>query len=300
MIIKQISSQEKRQKLKVKLESSCLRFVGSFSPLVSRLIEKKGFDGIYVSGAVLSSLHGWPDIGLTSLNEVVNSAESLTQNSILPSIVDADTGFGSESNLARAVYELEKKGLSGFHIEDQTFPKRCGHLDKKNLVSVEEMSLKIQTAVKARKDSNFLIIARTDARGVEGIEQAVERAKAYISAGADMIFPEALRSIEEFETFRKAVSVPLMANMTEFGKTDIIPYKTFKSLSYNIVIYPVSAWRLALKAVDQGLDTLFKDQQKDLLSQMQTREELYDLLQYEDYKQFDKELYNFSIKKDRT
>ena len=300
MIIKQISSQEKRQKLKAKLESSCLRFVGSFSPLVSRLIEKKGFDGIYVSGAVLSSLHGWPDIGLTSLNEVVNSAESLTQNSVLPSIVDADTGFGSESNIARTVYELEKKGLSGLHIEDQTFPKRCGHLDKKNLVSVEEMSLKIQTAVKARKDNNFLIIARTDARGVEGIEQAVERAKAYISAGADMIFPEALRSIEEFETFRKAVSVPLMANMTEFGKTDIIPYKTFKNLSYNIVIYPVSAWRLALKAVDQGLDTLFKDQQKDLLSQMQTREELYDLLQYEDYKQFDKELYNFSIKKDRT
>ena len=300
MIFKHISAQEKRQKLKKQLESSCLRFVGSFSPLVSRLIEQKGFDGLYVSGAVLSSLHGWPDIGLTSLTEVVNCAEGLTQNSILPSIVDADTGFGSESNIVRTVYELEKKGLSGCHIEDQTFPKRCGHLDEKSLISVEEMVLKIQTAVKARRDRNFLIIARTDARGVEGMEQAVERAKAYVSAGADMIFPEALRSIKEFESFRKEISVPLMANMTEFGKTDIIPYQSFKSMSYNIVIYPVSAWRLALKAVDQGLDLLFKDEQKTLLPQMQTRQELYQLLQYEDYKKFDKNLYNFSIKKDHS
>ena len=300
MIFKQISAQEKRKNLKAQLESSCLRFVGSFSPLVSRLIEEKGFDGIYVSGAVLSSLHGWPDIGLTSLTEVSVTAESLTENSILPSIVDADTGFGAESNIARTVYELEKKGLSACHIEDQTFPKRCGHLDEKKLVSVEEMVLKIQSAVKARKDSNFLIIARTDARGVEGMEQAVKRAKAYVLAGADMIFPEALQSIKEFEKFRTEISAPLVANMTEFGKTDIIPYQTFKKLAYNIVIYPVSAWRLALKAVDQGLDLLFKDQQEELLPQMQTRQELYRLLKYEDYKEFDKELYNFSLKKDQT
>ena len=300
MIFKQISAQEKRKNLKTQLESSCLRFVGSFSPLVSRLIEQKGFDGIYVSGAVLSSLHGWPDIGLMSLTEVANLAEGFTQSSILPSIVDADTGFGEAGNIARTVYELEKRGLSACHIEDQTFPKRCGHLDEKNLVSVEDMVLKIKIAVKSRRDGNFLVIARTDARGVEGLGQALERAKAYVSAGADMIFPEALQSIKEFEIFRSEISAPLMANMTEFGKTEIIPYQTFKELAYNVVIYPVSAWRLALKAVDQGLDLLFKDQQKDLLPQMQTRQELYELLQYEDYKMFDKELYNFSIKKDRT
>ncbi|MCZ0932508.1 MAG: methylisocitrate lyase [Oligoflexia bacterium] len=300
MIFKTISAQEKRKKLKAQLESSCLRFVGSFSPLVSRLIEQKGFDGIYVSGAVLSSLQGWPDVGLTSLTEVVDLAESFTQFSSLPSIVDADTGFGGAGNLARTVYELEKKGLSAFHIEDQTFPKRCGHLDQKTLISVEDMILKIKTAVKARKDNNFLIIARTDARGVEGLDPALERAKAYVSAGADIIFPEALQSVKEFEIFRTEISTPLMANMTEFGKTEIISHQTFKKLAYNVVIYPVSAWRLALKAVDQGLDRLFKDQQKDLLPQMQTRQELYKLLQYEDYKIFDKTLYNFSIKKDRA
>ena len=300
MIFKQVSAQEKRKRLKAQLESSCLRFVGSFSPLVSRLIEEKGFDGIYVSGAVLSSLYGWPDIGLTSLTEVVNGAESLAQSSILPSIVDADTGFGEAGNIARAVYELEKRGLSACHIEDQTFPKRCGHLDQKTLISVEDMVLKIQAAVKARGDKSFLIIARTDARGVEGFDQALQRAAAYISAGADMIFPEALQSIKEFEMFRSKISSPLMANMTEFGKTEIIPYQIFKNMAYNVVIYPVSAWRLALKAVDQGLDVLFKDQQKDLLPQMQTRQELYQLLKYEDYKKFDKELYNFSVKKDHT
>ena len=300
MVFKTVSASEKRKKLKVRLESSCLRFVGSFSPLVSRLIEQKGFDGIYVSGAALSSLKGWPDVGLTSLTEVVDLAESFTQFSALPSIVDADTGFGGAGNLARTVYELERKGLSACHIEDQTFPKRCGHLDEKKLISTEEMVLKIQTAVKARTDSHFLIIARTDARGVEGLESAIERAKAYISAGADMIFPEALQSIKEFESFRKEISAPLMANMTEFGKTEIISHQTFKKLAYNVVIYPVSVWRLALKAVDQGLDLLFKDQQKALLPQMQTRQELYQLLQYEDYKKFDKELYNFSIKKGNT
>ena len=300
MIFEQISAEERRKNLKTQWESSCLRFVGSFSPLVSRLIERKGFDGIYVSGAVLSSLHGWPDIGLTSLTELVDLAENFTKFSSLPSIVDADTGFGGAGNLARTVYELERRGLSACHIEDQTFPKRCGHLDQKSLIPLEEMVLKIKTAIKARQDKNFLIIARTDARGVEGLDQALERAKAYVSAGADMIFPEALQSIKEFEIFRSEISTPLMANMTEFGKTEIIPHQVFKSMAYNVVIYPVSAWRLALKAVDQGLEMLFRDQQKSLLPQMQTRQELYNLLQYEDYKVFDKELYNFSVKKNRT
>ena len=195
---------------------------------------------------------------------------------------------------------LKKEAFPACHIEDQSFPKRCGHLDQKNLIPVEEMRLKIQSAVKARKDKNFLIIARTDARGVEGLDAALERAKAYLSAGADMIFPEALQSISEFEKFRSQISAPLIANMTEFGKTDIIPYKTFKNMVYNVVIYPVSAWRLALKAVDEGLNLLFEDRQGDLLPQMQTRQELYDLLKYKEYNKFDKELFNFSIGKSKT
>ena len=300
MIFKQIPPQEKRKKLREQLESSGLRFVGSFSPLVSCLIEKKGFDGIYVSGAVVSSLQGWPDIGLTSLTEVACHAENISQPSFLPSIVDADTGFGGAVHCARAIYEFEKRGLSACHIEDQDFPKRCGHLDKKSLSPVKEMVLKIQSAVQARKDKNFLIIARTDARGVEGLDSAIARAKAYVSAGADMIFPEALQSIKEFEKFRSQISVPLMANMTEFGKTDIISYKIFKSMAYNVIIYPVSTWRLALKAVDEGLNLLFEDRQKELLSQMQTRQELYNLLKYKDYDRFDKEVFNFSIKNDKT
>ena len=297
MIFDQISPVERREKLKKRLKSSCLRFVGSFSPLVSRLIEQKGFDGLYISGAVASSLQAWPDIGLMTLKEMADQAENISQFSSLPSFVDADTGFGGAVQCARAVYELEKKGLSGLHIEDQAFPKRCGHLDKKKLISTEEMALKIQSAVKARKDKNFLIIARTDARGVEGLDSAISRAKEYLSAGADMIFPEALPSLKEFEKFRSQISAPLVANMTEFGKTDIIPYRVFKEMAYNIVIYPVSVWRLALKAVDEGLSLLSQDRQKDLLPQMQTRQELYDLLKYEDYNQFDKELFNFSLKK---
>lgn len=295
MIFKNQPAGEKRKKLKQNLESSCLRFVGSFSSLVSRLIEQKGFDGIYISGAVVSSLKAWPDIGLTDLTELGLQAEELTKTSSLPSIADADTGFGGYANVARTVYELEKRGLSGMHIEDQDFPKRCGHLDQKKLIPQEEMILKIKSALKARRDKNFLIVARTDARAVEGLEKAVQRAESYMVAGADMIFPEALQSIQEFEFFRSKISIPLMANMTEFGKTDIIKHETFKKLKYNMVIYPVSAWRLALKAVDQGLDGLVQDQQESLLDKMQSRKELYELLQYEDYKKFDKELYNFTL-----
>ena len=300
MIFKQAFTGETRKILRERLESSsCLRFVGSFSPLVSRLIEKKGFDGIYVSGAIVSSFEAWPDIGLSALTEVTHFAEKASQFSTLPSLVDADTGFGGAVQTARVIYELEKKGLSACHIEDQSFPKRCGHLDKKKLVSTEEMQNKIRSAVRVRQDKNFLIIARTDARGVEGLDSAIKRAKAYISAGADMIFPEALLSVEEFKKFRSEISSPLMANMTEFGKTEIIPYKTFKDMGYNLVIYPVSLWRLALKAVERGLDALFDDRQKDMLSQMQTRQELYNLLEYESYNQFDKGIFNFSCRENK-
>ena len=293
--------EDKRRELRNKLKSQkCLRFVGAFSPLVARLIEEKGFDGVYISGAVVANDKGWPDVGLTTLNEVVDRASNIAQSSSLPSIVDIDTGFGESMNCARSLVEMEQRGLVGLHIEDQEFPKRCGHLDNKKLIPMEDMVLKIQSMVKARRDKNFLIIARTDAKSVSGMAEAVDRAKAYLEAGADMIFPESLSSVKEFEEFRSKVPSLLLANMTEFGKTDIIPHKVFEKIGYNMMIYPVTTWRLALKAVENGLDMLFKDQQDDLLSQMQTRKRLYELLCYEDYKLFDKEAVNFKINKDKT
>ena len=293
--------EEKRRTLRKKLnQSCCLRFIGSFSPLVSALIEEKEFDGVYISGAVVSGDLGWPDVGLTSLNEVADRAETLTRFSNLPSLVDGDTGFGSALNCARMASEMEKRGLSGVHIEDQGYPKRCGHLEGKTLVSVEEMVCRIQSTVKARQDKNFLIIARTDARGTGGMEEALERAGAYREAGADVIFPEALHTAQEFEKFRNQMSGPLLANMTEFGKTDLIPHKAFEKMGYNIVIYPVSTFRLALKAVEEGLDVLFQDKQDQLIGKMQTRDRLYKLLKYENYEDFDKNVFNFSLKSGKT
>lgn len=276
-----VSFEQKRKELKEKLKTSrLLRFVGSFNPVVSAIIEELQFDGIYVSGAVLSSNKGFPDVGLTTLTEVADEAENLTQFTRLPSLVDGDTGFGGELNCARLVQEMEKKGLSGLHIEDQTFPKKCGHLKGKRLVSTAEMVLKIQSAVKARRDENFLIIARTDAYGVSGFSEAVKRAHAYSEAGADMIFPEALPRVKEFKAFRQEIKAPLLANMTEFGQTEIIEQKMFEDMGYNMVIYPVTALRLALKAVEESLKSLHQDSQKELLSRMQTRERLYELLAY--------------------
>ena len=294
MIFPEKSASQKRQALREKLKSShCLRFIGSFSPVVSAIIEELGFEGVYVSGSVVSSQEGWPDVGLTTLNEVARQAESLTQLVSLPSLVDGDTGFGQSINCARLVMEMEKRGLTGLHIEDQMFPKRCGHLDHKKLVSIDEMVLKINSAVKARKDKNFLIIARTDAHSVSGLSEALTRAKAYREAGADMIFPEALPSVKDFEIFRNKIDIPLLANMTEFGKTEIIEQKIFEKMGYNIVIYPVTTLRLALKAVEKGLKFLAQDKQKDILPEMQNRKRFYELLKYEDYKQFDKEVFNF-------
>ena len=298
MILPNKSTSQKRKELKEKLKSPCcLRFIGSFSPVVSAIIEELEFEGVYVSGAVISSQKGWPDVGLTTLSEMAREAETLTQFVSLPSLVDGDTGFGQSMNCARLVMEMEKKGLTGLHIEDQVFPKRCGHLDNKKLISIDEMVLKIKSAVKARQDKNFLIIARTDAYGVSDLEEALTRAEAYREAGADMIFPEALPSVKDFETFRNKIDIPLLANMTEFGKTEIIEQKIFEKMGYNIVIYPVTTLRLALKAVEKGLNLLARDKQKDMLSQMQSRNRFYELLKYEDYKNFDKEVFNFKREK---
>ncbi len=281
---------KKRQKFRKDLKSGkTLRFVGSFSPLVSRLVERTGFEGIYVSGAVLSSDLALPDLELMTLSELSGRGGLLSGACALPALADADTGFGGALNIARTVQTLERAGFCGLHLEDQQSPKRCGHLNNKKLVDLKQMQKKIETALKARSDKSFLIIARTDSRGVEGLSKAVERAKAYISAGAEAIFPEALETREEFETFRGQVrDVPLIANMTEFGKSELLSFKTLESMGFNIVLYPVTVWRLALKAVEKGLKHIASEgHQKDLLKDMFTRDELYDLLDYDEYSKWD-------------
>jgi len=233
---------------------------------------------------------------LTTLSEVVQRSEAIARMTRLPVIVDADTGFGEPANVTRTIEAMEAAGLSGCHLEDQQFPKRCGHLDNKTLVSADEMARKIAAAVAAKRDKNFLVIARTDAKGVDGMDAAIDRAKRYVDAGAEMIFPEALADEAEFETFRKAIDVPLMANMTEFGKSPLLTTQQLKDLGFNLVIYPVTALRLAMKAVENGLQTIMDSgTQADAVENMQTRAELYELLAYESYAKIDKDLFNFKI-----
>ncbi len=291
------SAAEKRAELRAALKSGrLLRFPGAFSPLVAMVIERRGFEGVYVSGAALSADLGLPDIGLTTLDEVAGRGAAVARMTGLPAIIDADTGFGGTLNAARTVQTLEAAGLCGCHFEDQQNPKRCGHLDGKSLVSAAEMAQKIRAAVSARRDGNYLIIARTDARAIEGLDGAIARAKAYVDAGADMIFPEALADEGEFERVRKAVSVPLLANMTEFGKSKLLTTKQLAGLGINVVIYPVTTLRLAMKAIEEGLAVVHAEgTQSSLIDRMQTRAELYELLRYEDYAQFDQDIYNFKL-----
>jgi methylisocitrate lyase len=273
-----------------------LRFPGAFSPLVAMLIEELKFEGVYISGAALSADLGLPDIGLTTLSEVSSRAGAITRMVTLPTIVDIDTGFGEPANVARTVTAVEQAGLAGCHLEDQLFPKRCGHLDGKQLVTVADMARKIKAAVDAKNDANFLVIARTDARGVDGLDAAIERAKQYVDAGAEMIFPEALADEREFAAFRKAVEVPLLANMTEFGKSPLLTTRQLSDLGYNLVIYPVTALRLAMHAVEEGFRKLASSgTQEAMVSDMQTRQRLYELLGYEDYAAIDEALFNFKI-----
>jgi methylisocitrate lyase len=291
------SAAEKRKAFRDALKSgNLLRFPGAFSPLVAMAIQRHGFDGIYVSGAALSADLGLPDIGLTTLQEVTARGSAIAQATDLPVLIDADTGFGEALNAARTIQTFENAGLCGCHLEDQVNPKRCGHLDGKTLVATQAMVEKIRAAASARRDENFLIMARTDARASEGLDGAIARAKAYIDAGADAIFPEALADESEFEKFRKAVAVPLLANMTEFGKSKLLTAKQLSDLGFNIVIYPVTTLRLAMKAVEDGLAILKSDgTQESLVKKMQTRAELYELLRYEDYAQFDKDVFNFKL-----
>ncbi len=269
-----------------------LRFPGAYNPLCAKLIAEIGFDGVYISGAVLSNDLGIPDIGLTTLDYVSNRSEQITKVTDLPTIVDADTGFG---DCGKTIRTLEAKGLAGCHLEDQVPEKRCGHLDNKELVSRDEMVKRIKDAVKARKDKNFIIIARTDANAVEGLEKTLDRIKAYEDAGADMIFPEAMKDEKEFETVRKTAKTFLLSNMTEFGKSKLLRKEELESLGYNLVIYPVSTQRLAMKNVEDGLKSIFNEgHQNGILDKMQTRKRLYELVEYEKYNTPEKKITDFS------
>lgn len=297
MIIHSATPAQKRKYLREQLRSGkLLKVPGAYNPLVAMLIEQIGFDAVYVSGGVMSNTLGLADVGLTTLTEVTQMASSIAKVTSLPTIMDIDTGFGETMNAYRTIKEIEYAGLAGCHIEDQISIKRCGHLDNKTLISANEMAQKIKAASDAKTDANFLLIARTDAAGVEGIDAAIERAKQYVDAGADMIFPEAMHTEKEFETFRKAIDVPLLANMTEFGKSKLLTAEQLENIGINIVIYPVTTQRLAMMAVEHGLQTILKEgSQESLLNSMQTRSRLYEVINYQEYNKLDQSIFNFDL-----
>ena len=261
---------------------------GAFNALVGRAVARAGFDACYISGGATANVAGVPDIGLISLSEMCRTIREITQATGLPTIVDADTGYGEAESVARTVVEYERAGAAGLHLEDQVFPKRCGHLEGKTLVAIDHMVEKVAAAVSARLSDDFIIIARTDARSVTGMDDAINRANAYRQAGADMIFPEGLESEDEFAAFAAGSPGLLLANMTEFGKTPDISANRFAELGYQLVIYPLSVMRLAMKQVVAGLAELKnKGTLSDVLDQMQTRAELYELLNYTPSEQWD-------------
>lgn len=299
MLYAKTTPAEKRKLFRERLASGeLLRFPGAFNPLSARLIERKGFDGVYISGAVLAADLGLPDIGLTTLTEVAARAQQIARMTELPAIVDADTGFGEPMNVARTIQTLEDAGLAGCHIEDQINPKRCGHLDGKAVVDEETATKRIRAAVDARRDPNFLIMARTDIRAAEGLDAAIARAQALVDAGADAIFPEAMRTLDEFAAMKKALDVPILANMTEFGKSELFSSQKLADIGVNIVIWPVSMLRIAMGATGRALDTLNSDGHlTSKLDEMQHRADLYELVDYEEYNHFDTSVFNFEIKK---
>ncbi|MDP2599349.1 MAG: methylisocitrate lyase [Deltaproteobacteria bacterium] len=274
------------------LKKKPLVLPGVFNPLVGLAAKKAGFKAVYLSGGALSASLGFPDIGILTLDELASHARAIVRATGLPLLVDADTGFGEAVNVWRTVQILEEAGAAGLHIEDQILPKRCGHLEGKELISKEGMCEKITAAVSARKNKDFFIMARTDARGVEGIDAAITRAKAYVKAGADGVFPEGLQSIAEFKQFAKAFpKTPLLANMTEFGKTPFIDADQFDKLGFAMILFPVTTLRLAMKAVESGLEEIKKvGTQKNSIDKMQTRKELYELLDYDAYVRLDRKV----------
>ena len=291
------SAADKRKALRAGLTSGKIqRLPGAINPLTAKLIQEIGFEGVYVSGGAFSAGLGLPDIGLTTLTEVVSHSKQIAAVTDLPVLIDADTGFGEPMSAARTVLSAEDAGIAGLHLEDQVNPKRCGHLDGKAIVPTDEMVRRLRAAVAARRDENFVICARTDAAGIDGIDAAIERAKAYADAGADMIFTEALHTEADFEKFRAAVDTPLLANMTEFGKSKLIPAQTLEEIGYNAVIYPVTTLRLAMGAIERGLREIHETgTQEGQLDQMQTRSRLYEVLEYERYNEFDSGIFNFTL-----
>lgn len=265
---------------------------GVFNALVARMAERLGFPAVYLSGGALSAGSGVPDVGLLSLTEFVDTARTIAAATRLPLLCDADTGFGEALNVERTVRLFEGAGVAGIHLEDQELPKRCGHLSGKALVTPEEMAAKIRAAVAARRNADFVIIARTDARGVHGFDDAVRRAKLYLEAGADAIFPEAMETKEEFAAFAAQVKAPLLANMTEFGKSPNLDFAELAALGYRMVLYPLTAFRAALKAAEETLKAV-RDQghQRDVLAKMLTRKELYELLDYTGYEERDRKYF---------
>lgn len=273
------------QFLRDRLAQGTVLMPGVFNALSAVSAHRAGAEALYLSGAaVTNNLLGVPDIALVSLNEMARQAAYVCQVAPIPVIADADTGYGEAWNVVRTVIEMERAGLAGIHLEDQVSPKRCGHLDGKELIPCRQMEQKVRAAVESKRDASFIVLARTDARGVEGLEAAIERAQRYVEAGADGIFPEGLGSEEEFAAFRQAVKVPLLANMTEFGKTPIISGARFAELGYEMVIFPVSAQRVAHKAMDEFFADLLRDgTQSAWLDRMRTRKELYEAIEYEAY-----------------
>jgi len=289
---------DKRARLRQRMAAGeLLQFPGAFNPLSARLIQDKGFDGVYISGAVIAADLGLPDVGLTTLTEVAGRGGQISRMTDLPTIIDADTGFGEAMNVARTVQALEDAGVSGLHIEDQVNPKRCGHLDGKSVVDDSTALQRISAAARARRDPNLLIIARTDIRAVSGMQAAIDRAHLLVDAGADVVFPEAMADLDEFAEISAALGdVPVLANMTEFGKSELFTREQLAAAGVSIVIYPVSLLRTAMGAAERALDTLRADGSlRAEVAGMQTRARLYELLDYEAYNAFDSTVFNFSI-----
>jgi methylisocitrate lyase len=277
------------QKLRAAWQQGPVVIPGVFNSLVARMAERLGFKAVYLSGGALSAASGVPDIGLITLPEFAENAALIARATSLPLLCDADTGFGEAMNVQRTVQYFEAAGAAGIHLEDQILPKRCGHLSGKGLVDAATMAAKLRAAVAARRDPNFVIMARTDARGVNGFDDAVQRARLYLSAGADAIFPEALESADEFARFAKEVQAPLLANMTEFGKSPALDVNTLGDLGYRMVLFPLSAFRSAVKSAQETLAAIKRDgHQRNVLPTMLTRAELYELLDYQGFEERDR------------
>jgi len=280
------------RRLRQIIEKRAIILPGAFNAFSAELIERAGFEAVYISGAGLANgVAGVPDIGLLSLAEVAAQTGYIARAVTIPAIVDADTGFGEGVHLVRAVETFESTGVAGIQIEDQEFPKRCGHLPGKRLIPAKEMVQKIEAAIRARRDPDFMIVARTDARGVTGLRDAIDRARRYIDAGADVIFPEALETAEEFQKFAEKVDAPLLANMTEFGKSPLLSADDLSKMGYRLILFPMTLFRTAARAMEETLAVLKKEgTARGLLGQMQTRRELYEVIRYADYERLDQQI----------